>query len=203
KKLQLEIHHLLLTYAQKIHAALFLLDNLDFSFYTTRGMIEKQSVDVFYNLVKNVEHIYPLTVQIGLGIGTSAQQAHSKASIALEYCKSENQHCCYLVNSQDKVRNLLESTGHDDWFRTDKEWIKNLSDKFNVSSLLLTRLSTITKRLEKSTFTAEELALELSQTIRNSRRILKQLEEKGLAKMVGEEHYNGKGRPKIVYKLLF
>lgn len=203
KKLQLEIHHLLLTYAQTIHAALFLLDNLNFSFYTTRGMIEKQSIDVFYNLVKNIEQLSPLTVQVGLGIGNSAQQAYSKASIALDYCKSENQHCCYLVNSQDKVKNLLENTNHVDWFRVDEEWVKSQSEKFNVSPLILARLSNITKRLEKNTFTAEEIARELTQSIRNSRRILNLFEEKGLAKMVGEEHYNGKGRPKRVYKLLF
>src|SRR5699024_7954062 len=60
----------------------------------------------------------------------------------------------------------------------------------------------IQERLNQQAISANELAQWLDMTPRNARRILGNLETQGLAKIVGSETPNTRGRPRRVFKII-
>lgn len=54
---------------------------------------------------------------------------------------------------------------------------------------------------KKNTFTAVELATKMDISVRSVNRMLKKLEETGMAHIVSKKTTGGKGRPRDVYEL--
>ncbi|WP_077329008.1 hypothetical protein [Virgibacillus siamensis] len=201
---QLEIHHVLLSYANNLHAALFSMNNFKFVFYTTMGMLKKADRTLFYTFTKDLRKVLNSEIALGFGVGTTAQTAQRRANIALKYCKQANvKESCFIITDEERIINVLQQSLSEDWFRSESKDLSELSEVSGISQVVLMRISKVIQKLDKTTYTAEELGDELSQTPRNARRILKQLEDKGLANLVGNEHYSARGRPKSVYDISF
>lgn len=55
--------------------------------------------------------------------------------------------------------------------------------------------------MQKSEVTTREISLGMSTSERHAARILKSLHQQNVAKIVGKESLNQKGRPRLVYKI--
>ncbi|WP_379968761.1 hypothetical protein [Ectobacillus sp. sgz5001026] len=200
QRIHLERHRQLVTYAKELHADIFAMNRTQFVFYSTRGMLEKRDFAFIEKLLRDLKSISQNSVHIGLGFGNTAQIAGERAKMALVYCKRFEDDQCFLTLDEEQIVNLFDNKEQS--YRTDDVEIQHLAEQHHVSAMVIKRVSHVLEKLGKTTITAEELANELGQTIRNSRRTLKYFVEKGLAIPIGEEHLGGKGRPKILYQLL-
>ena len=81
--------------------------------------------------------------------------------------------------------------------------IINLSKKIGISSLYIEKIRSIMKKLEKDTFTSEDLANFLNITERSVNRILKKIIENGYAEEIKFENSTGAGRPRRIIKINF
>ncbi len=203
QKQHLELHHKLVNYAKELHAGIFPVENLKFVLYMTWGVMGQAMPNVLEKFMKDLKQTFNSEIYIGLGVGESALTAERRTKLALQYCKRQKQDQCYIALEDDNIVNVLGQKEEKELYRSDYGRIHYISIKYNVSHLVLKRISIAASKLRKQQFTVKELAYELNQTPRNVNRILKELVAKGLASQVGEEHLGGKGRPKIIYKLHF
>lgn len=199
QQIHLDQHRQLVIYAKELHADIFALNRFKFVLYTTRGMFEKKKSSYLKKWLHELKKISQSTVHIGLGFGSTAQIAGVRAKKALTYCNRFDGDQCFLTINEGQMVNLFDNDKQD--YRTDDTLILKMAQQYHLSAMVIKRVQHVLEKLGKTTITADELALELNQTIRNCRRILKEFEEKGLAKSIGEEHLGGKGRPKILYEL--
>jgi hypothetical protein len=199
----LEINQKLVTYAQKMHAAIFKIDQFNYVFYTTLGILEKQSNSLFYECILKIQNVMKCMTFVGLGVGETALIANRRTSIALQYAKDQGEDSCYLTIDDQRVINLLTEDNNKEKYRSGLENIRIIAEKYQLSMIVLERIYDSIKKLEKTTITAEELAGEIGQTTRNVRRTLNELVAKNLARVVGEEQIVHRGRPKIVYEITF
>lgn len=70
-----------------------------------------------------------------------------------------------------------------------------------ISGATIYRLIGLCRTLGRDKMTAAELAKGFSITLRSARRILTTLENHSLAKIIGEEQFGGRGRPRYVYQV--
>ncbi len=75
--------------------------------------------------------------------------------------------------------------------------------KQGVSGATIYKLQCLCEAIGRNRITAAELAKGFSITLRSARRILTTLETQKVAKVVGEEQLNGRGRPRYVYYIDF
>ncbi len=75
--------------------------------------------------------------------------------------------------------------------------------KRGVSGATIYKLQCLCESIGRNNITAAELAKGFSITLRSARRILTTLENQKVAKVVGEEQLNGRGRPRYVYHIDF
>ena len=82
------------------------------------------------------------------------------------------------------------------------EHLQEISHKTSLSVATLSRLHSAWKKLRQPGISAQELALQLQVLPRSARRILADLEQAGLAEVIGEELPGPRGRPRKRYKIL-
>lgn len=75
--------------------------------------------------------------------------------------------------------------------------------KLGMSGATIYKLYCLCDSIGSNRITAAELANGFAITLRSARRILTTLENHGVAKVVGEEQLNGRGRPRYVYHIDF
>ncbi|WP_226036122.1 hypothetical protein [Aquibacillus saliphilus] len=196
----LELHRQLMLYAKELHADIFPLNRMEFVFYTTRGMLELNDLNFLQMVFSGLKKVFDKDIHIGLGYGKTAQIAGRNARKAIEYSVNMVGDQCFLIKDDSNLLNLFKNENKS--FRTNDDYIQELAEQYSISSMVLKRINRALEKLGKNELTAEELADELNQTPRNTRRTLKLLVDKGLAIQIGEEHIGGKGRPKLLYEIL-
>lgn len=80
---------------------------------------------------------------------------------------------------------------------------QDLAERSGQSPLKIYKLYSIIEKDKKNTFTAVELSTKMDMSVRSINRLLKNLEESGLARIVSKKATGGKGRPRDVYELKF
>lgn len=83
---------------------------------------------------------------------------------------------------------------------TDEE-LSNKLKKAGVTISTYNKMASVQKNLGKHAITAADISEWLKMTARNARRILTNLEEQGLAKIIGEEVPLTRGRPRKIYRI--
>ncbi|MBS4190787.1 HTH domain-containing protein [Bacillus sp. FJAT-49705] len=81
--------------------------------------------------------------------------------------------------------------------------LKEIAEKANLSAVTISRLVSLLEQNKNNNLTIHQLAEAFDISLRTSSRLLKQLHQSGLAKIVGEVQPPGRGRPRKIYNLLF
>ncbi|KGX92079.1 hypothetical protein N781_03045 [Pontibacillus halophilus JSM 076056 = DSM 19796] len=117
-------------------------------------------------------------------------------------------HCIHLIGEQMekeipqyKQTNLL--THPFGTFRVENEHALQKVQQLGVSAKTLHRLRQLCYANGRNTLTTAELAQGFSITMRSARRILTQLEQHKIARVVGEEQRSTKGRPRYIFHINF
>ncbi|WNC16181.1 ArsR family transcriptional regulator [Brevibacillus brevis] len=192
----------LLRYARHLHGSLKAAGPGRFAIITTRGIL--QSVTSDYTAMPDLQDAFGIQaewVTCGIGIGKTASEAEIHASTALLHAK-ERGPGSWMVFFDDKNIVGPLGTGEQISYSGASTRLQKLSEQTSLSVLTLSKLDSILKKRGTKEINAHELGQYMQILPRSARRILMELEAKGLAQVVGEESPNPRGRPRKVYRVL-
>lgn len=197
----LELHQIILEYADETNATVVKTGDTEFMIFTTRGCLE-ESTNIFEGspLLKAIKENSPLKVTIGIGFGRTAKMAEASARQALRLSKESGGDSCFVVTEEGKITGPLKEDKSQPLTPWDLS-LEQMAQKLNMNVLNLMKLKSSLRRLSKNTITPKELSTCMNISQRSARRILSQLEEKGAAKIIGIKSLSGKGRPRQVYEV--
>ncbi|KZE51648.1 transcriptional regulator [Brevibacillus parabrevis] len=191
----------LLRYAKYLQGSLKTAGPGRYVIFTTRGKVQEVTSD--YATIPDLEELFGIRsdlVTCGIGIGKTAYEAEIHGGTALLHAK-ERGAGNWMVFLDDK--SVLGPLGREEQiaYRYDSEKLQELSQLTSLSIMTLSKLESILKKRGKQEINAHELASHMQILPRSARRILIELESKGIAQVVGEESPNPRGRPRKVYRI--
>lgn len=190
------------TFTKQLNSYCQQLDSQTFLFMTTRGTFEHvtrgyKSIPFFnrdVSLENQVDYV------MGVGFGSTTEQAYSHVEIAFNQSNGKERNQCYIVNEDKQVVGPVAMTEHlvYETSITDSQLIEK-GKKAGMTATYISRLIAQVKRNGKAVYTAQELADILGITLRSTHRNLLRWQDAEIVKIVGEEKTSIKGRPRTLY----
>lgn len=194
---QLAFEEKLLAYAETVDGSLIRTGDVSFFIFTTRGVLDDRA-QAGHSMGRWLEELYAetqLKAYAGIGYGQTVFTAEKNSRLALQFAKQYEPLHAFLATEEGEVRGPLTATGD---AGTDVTFALRNDEQTSPQWM---RVQAYLRKYGKSDVTANELATWLRVTTRNARRILVELEQAGLARVVGEERPGPKGRPRKVYRV--
>lgn len=197
--LEIKLTERLLKYAKTLQGSLKSAGPGRYVIFTTRGLL--RDITRNFTVVPPLEEVSNNAVSCGIGIGLTAYEAEIHAGKALLYAK-EHGKGSWMVFFDDKTISgpLGEPEQLAYSYVSDK--LQEYAGKTTLSISTLGKLESILRKLGKLEINAHELAQYMQIQPRSARRILLELEQKGLAQVTGEENPHLRGRPRKIYRIL-
>jgi DNA-binding transcriptional ArsR family regulator len=200
-KMEMKVTEKLLQYAKRIQGSLKSAGPGRYVIFTTRGALKEMTNH--YKTVPvadGMEHIHDEIVTCGIGIGRTAYEAEIHAGKAFLHAKKYGRGAWMIVFDDGTIAGPL---GRAEQLRYsfDHAELQEWSRKTNLSVATLSKLRAILHKLGKNEIQAHELAMYMQILPRSARRILKELEEAGIAEVIGETNPYPRGRPRKVYRI--
>ncbi|KAB2336651.1 hypothetical protein F7731_09830 [Cytobacillus depressus] len=204
KHQELDLMRILLHFVEEINGSLAKMGNGLFFIYTTRGDLDYlQKQRELQALIDEIRINSELPVRIGIGYGYTVLEAEQHVRIAFEQVRTYNEPVIIAVNENKEITEVI-GQNKQLTFQTRNlgtRWEELFKDA-NISSAHVMKIKSFAHHHRQTDITAQELARWLKSTERNARRILSEMEQIGLANVIGEES-TGRGRPRKVYELQF
>ncbi|WP_047154827.1 hypothetical protein [Aneurinibacillus tyrosinisolvens] len=200
-KIEIKIAEKLLTYANKIHGSLKSAGPGRYVIFTTRGLL--QNITGEFTVIPDLEDLGQLKKEVmtcGIGIGKTAYEAEINAGRALFHAREYGKGS-WMVGFDNKT--IAGPLGREEQIThayASKE-LQKVSEQTSLSISTLSKLKSILGKIGKNEIGAHELAQYMQIMPRSARRILTELEENGIAQVVGEETPYSRGRPRKIYNI--
>ncbi|KXH86742.1 transcriptional regulator [Sporosarcina sp. HYO08] len=200
-KIEIKLTEKLLEYTKKINGSLKSAGPGRYMIFTTRGLLQEITQNFTVIPAPTILHLTEDdAVTCGIGIGQTAYEAEVNAGIALLHAKSHDKGSWMAVFDNKKITGPLGKP-EQLIYKMNSEKLQLLSQQTSLSVVTLSKLESIMKKIGKSEMSAHDLAHYMQIVPRSARRILTELEEKGLAQVVAEETLHPRGRPRKVYQI--
>ncbi|THF80278.1 hypothetical protein [Cohnella fermenti] len=204
QKLKLDIHRMVLNYVELLDGYLTALGGDEYLFLTTRGIFERETGGYkTIPLAKDAYTSYGLSLSVGIGFGTSANDAGTNARSALRKAKEAGGNACFIIREDATLIGPLEMADPVQAILspTDAELIKR-AEEAGMTSAYLSKLLQHMAKTGKYEYKVHELAELLGITVRSAHRLLLQWIDGRLVDIAGYEKMP-KGRPRQVYRFTF
>jgi len=204
QKLKLDIHRMVLGYVESLEGYLTSLGGDEYLFFTTRGIFERETGGYkTIPLAKDANQSYGISLSLGIGFGTSANEAGTNARVALRKSKEAGGNTCFIVREDQTLIGPLEMADPVQAILspTDAGLIKRAEDA-GMTSAYLSKLLNHMARFSKYEYQVHELASMLNITVRSAHRLLLLWIDNGLVEVAGMEKVP-KGRPRQIYRFPF
>lgn len=200
--LELDIRKQLMVFSENIDGSLLEHGNGRYQIFSSRGAIERE-IDSLREMVEKLALDLNIPIAVGIGFGETVYSAELNARRAVLNSK-ENPNRGIVAIQEDGV--IIESFGKMreltyDYRSNNKDLLEKLN-KVNISIKTFNKIGALVQRMGWSSFTAQDLATNLSMTPRYAQRILSNLCEVGLAEYHGEEQFSNRGRPRKIFTLI-
>ncbi|WP_237389530.1 hypothetical protein [Bacillus sp. USDA818B3_A] len=163
--------------------------------YTTRGVFEKvTNRRKDFSFLNDLNKLFTATVNLGIGYADTAESAAYNARNALEFSIREKKGSSFLIDAEKRIYGPLGTV-------ETMNYPLQKSDDNNQNSLTLRKFYAWLSMIQKKDVTTRELSIGMNTSERHAARILKGLCEKKIARIIGKETMNQKGRPRIVYEI--
>jgi hypothetical protein len=205
QRLKLDILRMMLGYVGSLDGYLTHLGGDEYLFITTRGIFERETRGYkSLPLAREAEKHHGFSLSIGIGFGSSANEAGTNARLALRRSKDAGGNMCFIVREDRSVIGPLEMTQPlaYDLSLIDINLLKQ-AEEAGLTSVYLSKLIARVTRSGKTEYIAQELALILGVSVRSTHRFLLSWLDAGLIEIIGEAKGVSKGRPKQIYQLTF
>ena len=189
----------LIAYAKQIQGSLKIIGQGRFVIFTTRGLLAAYTND--FKSIPHDNYLFDIEAKLvacGIGLGKSAGDAELNAVTALRHSR-KNKNGEWFVIMDDKK--IIGPLGEKNQLTYDyySEKLQTISEKASVSVTNLSKIESAIQKYGRNTISARELAISLQIIPRSARRILHKLVAAGLAKEIGDENPNYRGRPRKVF----
>jgi hypothetical protein len=204
QRLKLEIHRLLIDYAESLDGYLTHLGGDEYLFFTTRGIFERETGGYkTIPLAREAGKLLGLSLSMGIGFGRSANEAGSHARLALRKAKEAGGNICFIVREDKTLIGPLEMSDplNHHLSLTDTGLLRT-AEEAGMTSAYLSRLLANVSRSGKMEYEANELSHVLGITVRTTHRLLQQWIDRGLVEVCGYIKVP-KGRPLQLFRLRF
>jgi hypothetical protein len=205
QRLKLDIHRILLDYAESMEGYLTRLDGNQFLFITTRGVFERATGGYkSIPLAKEIKARYGLTMSVGIGFGKSASEAGNHARSALRHAASAGGNHCFIVREDQGLIGPLEMGDPLEYnLSLINPMMLQKAEQAGLHSVYLSKLAARISKIGKIDYVAHDMAFIFGISTRSVHRMLLKLVDSGLAEIVGIDTSNTRGRPKQIYRLKF
>ena len=203
QQLQVKMHEALIAFTKKVHGSFVQISDTRYVVFSTYGALEVVSSTDIQAVIHQINQTTQLHANIGIGYGNTVERAEHHSLVALKQASSGGWDSYFIVdangmafqrtNKQDMIQYATELT--------DEVLLEKL-ERAKVSSATYSKCFNAQRYMGKGSLTANDLAEYMDITLRSARRILNQLEEGDLARIVGEEQVNRRGRPRQIYEVL-
>jgi len=203
RRLDLQLQETILDHVEALSGSFIGMGNGRFLVFTTRGAFETAEASAHPSvLLEKIALITDLKTNIGIGYGVTALAAERNAQIAIQHAKQYGNLCAIRVNDVGDIEGPLKQTGSINFnYRTEDIRTSELLKKAGVTITTYNKLLSVQKNMGQNSISAPDVAEWLSMTKRNARRILGDLEEHGIAELIGEEAPTNRGRPRKIYRI--
>ncbi|MFM1654194.1 hypothetical protein ACI7RC_19140 [Brevibacillus sp. B_LB10_24] len=173
--------------------------------YTTMSVVKEITNNFrYFPLIQSLGEQTGNKVFAGIGIGMDALKAEYNAEQAIQFTDAKANPCAYVMFTDGQLLGpLLQSDRMPLKFSTsaDHPALLKLAEQTNLSAVTLTRLLSLQSHHPRADISVHHVAKAFDISLRSARRLLRQIETSGLARVVGEEQPPGRGRPRQLYRL--
>ncbi|MGD9570112.1 MAG: transcriptional regulator [Sedimentibacter sp.] len=200
-RIRLAVSEQFIDFCEEVKASMKFDGGDEYIFFATRGAIEKlTNYYRFMPIIREITEQNSIDVCVGLGYGYSANEAEKNSRDALKYAINHKKNCCYIIMEDGKVRGPLQSGRIIEFYSSSQDSnIASIAKKTNLSVMTINRIFGVIDSYGKNAITASDVAEVLNITKRSARRIMNDLEQAEIVKVIGEEQPIGRGRPRKVY----
>ena len=208
KQDQPKVEQILQQFTQQMDGHLIMLNPLLYSFITTRGQFERETLGYKHlPLLSRFKEELQINCTIGVGFGVNANDSGRHAKQALYQSNESGPNLCYIVREDNSVIGPIDTTVFINYEQyplviTDLKLLER-AEKAGMSASYISKLMGRIMKHQKFIYTAEELAQTLNITLRSANRILLKWLDAGLVDIIGEEKVAHRGRPKRIYYIQF
>lgn len=193
-------------FAQDIKAAVVEASYNTFLLFSTKSMLETKTdnfekISLLDEIDKNSLHV----LSIGIGYGSTAQDAKYNANLGMIKAKQHSKNTAYVIYEDKKIKGPITPT------YTNKKPENSLIDKklylisdtsgVNINTVF--KLYNIVNKYQKNHFTSKELADECNLSTRSINEIINKLEPYGYCQIVGKKYTSNTGRPSRIVQFNF
>lgn len=184
-------------YADLLSGTITSFDRSETVIHTSRGVVERQVRLSSADRSSLARTEYRDLVNVGIGLGETAQTAEAKARQALSFAKRHRVPC--LCTEDGAIIPIHGDAASIPSREVRPRW-RATAEELGVSPATLHKLVEALRVLNPSAFTARQLAAAYGIQSRSARRLIADLERVGLIAPTGSERGPGAGRPHVVYR---
>jgi len=163
--------------------------------YTTRGMLEKATNNYEdFTLLKDIQGDSAYTISLGIGMGETSDMATHNASNARMFARQNGSNSVFLIDQNKRLAGPLGSA-------QPLEYALAMVQEGNLGSLMLRRFYAWMQVNKKLQISALDIRIGMNVSDRHAARILRILQEKGFASVIGKESTTRTGRPRPIYQI--
>lgn len=192
----------LLDYSKEMEGNIQITTDNEYLILSNKGLVYNNENLKTINYIVSKKYKKSFVIGIGIGEGATIHQSEKNARNALRLSITEGKNNIYFYNGFE-IKGPLMNEREINYINYIDKNIVNLSKKIGISSSYIEKIKSIMKKLEKNTFTSEDLASFLNITERSVNRILKKIIETGYAEEIKFENSTGAGRPRRIIKINF
>lgn len=191
-------------YVRNIQGSLFPFGRNEYIIFANKGAIyDKDNYNKLLALSKDIKNI-GLSLNIGLGIGTTSYQAETNARKALMKSIDSKSSHIYMVDEDNTMIGPLGEEGELHYsLKVSDEKLIQISENTGLSCESIVKIMALSETRKSNIYDSKELADLLDLSERSARRILQKIVTSNLGRVIAKETSNGKGRPKNLTEILF
>jgi hypothetical protein len=184
-------------YAELLGGTVTSVERNEAVIHTSRGVVERQVRMETGDRSSLLRTEYRDMVNVGIGLGETAQTAGTHARRALAFAKRHRVPCLY---TDDGVIIPIHGEGASIPSREARPRWRRTAEELGLAPATLHKLVEALRVLNPSAFTARQLAAAYGVQSRSARRLIADLDRVGLIESTGTEQGPGAGRPQTVYR---
>lgn len=203
KHQDLNVKKHLLTLTQKLNGSFVELADGLYSIYTTKGEIDEQIESSLLTDIETFKLNEQLDIGFTIGYGQTVLEAEQHVRHGLNQLKANDEPYLLIVKTKKDITQKVESD-YTNMLNT-TELHATLQERFELTDSNardVLRLAFYCQRYNKQDFTADDVAQWFTNTKRNARRILSELQLAGIIEVYDKIQTSLRGRPTNMYRFV-
>lgn len=170
-------------------------------FISKKELVQITNHFTFDRLAIELQEILSFETHVGWGVANTIDNARKKAHLANHEAHIQKRASIIIRNNNEMFQLSTNERQQSTLPIEETPELTVLSEQLSISRLILKKITFVVKVAGTNEITSEDIAFHLNITVRSANRMLKELEEKGIATYLYTRHGKQRGRPKKVFNI--